>query len=424
MNFSDSYPVWSTGTDNSFNMNNKIPQYKESESGRNDQNSNHTLNTSEVPAWEHNDSSWVQNDMYKTGLETDSLNSGGETSSSQENLPIWSNAGQGESQWSTLGNSQEMWGTNEETPLWDSNPGTWDHDSATRLAEKLLQCQHMDTASFASGVDNESKDGSPMISQDGKTGQFISPNPRFKTEFCRNFREKGECIYGNQCQFAHGKAELRHDMIRHNKYKTKLCQKYWIKGWCAYGTRCNFIHQEEEQHVAEKTRVVVHQSGFRPLMPTKSLRKSSESSADSGVDVNNMYNRALGQSEACEVTSMFNKTINMPDLDINSKRMKLDIGALKNDVVNTSFQNLNGNQWNQIKVKDMEKDSDMFNMNLATELNRNLYLDVVKVKDSRPVPHPEDNPIPVSNNQPFNPAINGQYRMMKPSGTTLNTWPF
>ncbi len=32
---------------------------------------------------------------------------------------------------------------------------------------------------------------------------------RFKTEFCRNFREKGECIYGNQCQFAHGKAELR-----------------------------------------------------------------------------------------------------------------------------------------------------------------------------------------------------------------------
>ncbi len=45
----------------------------------------------------------------------------------------------GESQWSTLGDSQEMWGTNEETPLWDSNPAAWDHDSATRLAQKLLQ---------------------------------------------------------------------------------------------------------------------------------------------------------------------------------------------------------------------------------------------------------------------------------------------
>jgi len=160
-------------------------------------------------------------------------------------------------------------------------------------------------------------------------------------------------------------------------------------------------------------------------MPTKSLRKSSEASADSGVDVNNVYNKALGQSEPYEVTSMFNKTINMPDLDIiNTKRMKLDISTYKNDVVNTSFQNLNGNQWNQIKVKDIEKDSDMFNMNLATEMNRNLYLDVVKVKDSRPVPHPEDNPIPVSNNLPFNPPINGQYRMTKSSGTTLNTWPF
>ncbi len=31
----------------------------------------------------------------------------------------------------------------------------------------------------------------------------------------------------------------------------------------------------------------------------------------------------------------------------------------------------------------MEKDSDMFNMNLATELNRNLYLDVVKVNFKR-----------------------------------------
>jgi hypothetical protein len=245
MNFSDSYPVWSTGTDNSFNMNNKIPQYKESESGRNDQNSNHTLNTSEVPAWEHNDSSWVQNDMYKTGLETDSLNSGGETSSSQENLPIWSNAGQGESRWSTLGNSQEMWGTNEETPLWDSNPGTWDHDSATRLAEKLLQCQHMDTASFASGVDNESKDGSPMISQDGKTGQFISPNPRFKTEMCRPYQENGTCKYGEKCQFAHGNQEVR-NVNRHPKYKTDLCRTYHSVGFCPYGPRCHFVHALDE----------------------------------------------------------------------------------------------------------------------------------------------------------------------------------
>merc|ERR1719431_464663 len=73
-----------------------------------------------------------------------------------------------------------------------------------------------------------------------------SSNPRFKTEICRNFKEKGTCLYGDLCQFAHGKNELRKDVVRHNKYKTKHCQKYWINGYCAYGPRCNFIHKEQE----------------------------------------------------------------------------------------------------------------------------------------------------------------------------------
>merc|ERR1712215_367280 len=74
----------------------------------------------------------------------------------------------------------------------------------------------------------------------------VTSNPRFKTEICRNFKEKGTCLYGELCQFAHGKHELRKDVVRHNKYKTKLCQKDWIAGYCAYGPRCNFIHQEKE----------------------------------------------------------------------------------------------------------------------------------------------------------------------------------
>merc|ERR1711936_1555245 len=77
-----------------------------------------------------------------------------------------------------------------------------------------------------------------------------SSNPRFKTEICRNFKEKGTCLYGDLCQFAHGKHELRKDVVRHNKYKTKHCQKYWINGYCAYGPRCNFIHKEQENQKA------------------------------------------------------------------------------------------------------------------------------------------------------------------------------
>jgi len=84
-------------------------------------------------------------------------------------------------------------------------------------------------------------------SSDDATGQ----NSRFKTEICRNFKEKGQCLYGNLCQFAHGNEEMR-NVGQHNKYKTKRCQKYWIAGYCAYGPRCNFLHSEKEDQVVPK----------------------------------------------------------------------------------------------------------------------------------------------------------------------------
>ena len=64
-----------------------------------------------------------------------------------------------------------------------------------------------------------------------------------KTEVCRNFKEKGTCLHGDLCQFAHSKHELRSNVVRHSKYKTMLCQKYWIASYCAYGPRCNFTRQ-------------------------------------------------------------------------------------------------------------------------------------------------------------------------------------
>lgn len=76
-------------------------------------------------------------------------------------------------------------------------------------------------------------------------------NSRFKTEICRSFKEKGSCLYGDHCQFAHGKDEMR-DVGEQSKYKTKRCQKFWNAGYCAYGPRCNFLHYEEEDQVKPK----------------------------------------------------------------------------------------------------------------------------------------------------------------------------
>jgi len=104
----------------------------------------------------------------------------------------------------------------------------------------------------------------------------VGSNSRFKTEICRNFKEKGQCLYGDLCQFAHGSEEMR-NVGQHNKYKTKRCQKYWIAGYCAYGPRCNFLHNEERDQIQNKPNQVVAQppQNMFCLKRSSFLRKGS-----------------------------------------------------------------------------------------------------------------------------------------------------
>jgi len=150
-------------------------------------------------------------------------------------------------------------------PAWETDPSSWDYEDAKKLAEKLLLLDE------PKGLEVSYEYAGELLSNEPS-------NPRFKTEFCRNFREKGTCVYGDQCQFAHGKVELRPDVVRHSKYKTKLCQKYWIAGYCAYGPRCNFIHKEGEVPETKPSPI----GGLKPF--PCNIRKQSESSNDSGID--------------------------------------------------------------------------------------------------------------------------------------------
>jgi hypothetical protein len=52
--------------------------------------------------------------------------------------------------------------------------------------------------------------------------------------------------YGPKCQFAHSLNELR-SVDRHPKYKTEMCKTFWEKGTCPYGKRCCFIHNEKDK---------------------------------------------------------------------------------------------------------------------------------------------------------------------------------
>lgn len=157
---------------------------------------------------------------------------------------------------------------NSPPPAWDTEPAPWDQEGAFKLAKKLLLLD----------ISKDEKSNEVTFDKDLKLNRSevgTGGNPRFKTEFCRNFREKGFCVYGEQCQFAHGRNELRPDIVKHSKYKTKMCSKFWINGYCAYGPRCNFIHIDEDGAPFPN-----RAGGLRP----PPIRKSSESSEDSGID--------------------------------------------------------------------------------------------------------------------------------------------
>lgn len=85
---------------------------------------------------------------------------------------------------------------------------------------------------------------------EGQGGTQTSGNNLYKTELCRSFEETGSCRYGNKCQFAHGKEELR-PVARHPKYKTEVCRTFTTHGTCPYGTRCRFIHYYSPKHEKE-----------------------------------------------------------------------------------------------------------------------------------------------------------------------------
>jgi hypothetical protein len=67
----------------------------------------------------------------------------------------------------------------------------------------------------------------------------------YKTELCKHWEKESACPYGDKCQFAHGRHQLRF-VVRSKKYKTKRCKTFWSTGHCPYGSRCCFLHDPEE----------------------------------------------------------------------------------------------------------------------------------------------------------------------------------
>jgi len=292
--------------------------------------------------------------------------------------------------------------TSDDVPAWESEPMNWDYDSAKLVAEKLLMID-----SNAGGTNNNDGEMNFQLlsNLDAVEEDQELTNPRFKTEFCRNFREKGTCLYGDLCQFAHGKVELRQDVVRHSKYKTKLCQKFWIAGYCAYGPRCNFIHQQEEQEESKSAEAPV--TGFRPFTKPYGSRKNSESSVDSGFE-NGMYNQTRMQIPTKMQVGVGRRSSPPPPYVYTTtvaNRPRSNISP-----VGTAPTQLQGHSQQQQSSTSLNANAKEFQMgsnqsfsapprrpSYGSEMIRNFYADRTPSSEERrpsnDIPHPEDNPI-------------------------------
>jgi len=59
---------------------------------------------------------------------------------------------------------------------------------------------------------------------------------------CKTFQDTGKCRRADDCDFAHGKSELRSTSAHH---KTSLCINF-ANGSCVYGDNCRYAHGETD----------------------------------------------------------------------------------------------------------------------------------------------------------------------------------
>ena len=113
------------------------------------------------------------------------------------------------SMWQDLNDYLDL---NSDTSLWDLDGGSQKMSDLV-IGKKLHAPEQLtmtDTINpYAPLFNSQAHNASLQLNSTIASETSGSSNPRFKTEICRNFKEKGTCLYGDLCQFAHGKNELR-----------------------------------------------------------------------------------------------------------------------------------------------------------------------------------------------------------------------
>jgi hypothetical protein len=72
----------------------------------------------------------------------------------------------------------------------------------------------------------------------------MAEDSRYKTEYCRYYPA---CPYGDNCLYAHSRAELR----RNKNFRLRPCWSWVSTGTCPYGNKCVFIHDPRIEYKGE-----------------------------------------------------------------------------------------------------------------------------------------------------------------------------
>ena len=105
---------------------------------------------------------------------------------------------------------------------------------------KILSCPNVDNNNIGPNI-NLKVEHKRYSNQKEKEFFFEKIKRKKKTELCKNYELYHDCFYKNNCCFAHGKEELRGEIIQPS-YKTRLCKSFEEKKFCNFGIRCSYKH--------------------------------------------------------------------------------------------------------------------------------------------------------------------------------------
>jgi butyrate response factor len=179
----------------------------------------------------------------------------------------------------------------------------------------------------------------------------------YKTQLCDTFEEYGECKYGDACQYAHGKHELREkpDMVQPSAYKTVRCKNYWSNdSICPYGNKCKFVHEEAIGFDADKLKEVKSHSKYKT--------EECKTYNDLGTCP---YGDRCAFIHKPKLTTALSRAAD-PSVDIAN-----NIGGEANLLINTGGRNLIAR-----RRVSQEFEDDLFGLNFASKLNEEQTKDI------------------------------------------------